>query len=256
MLEIQPIVSINAQTFSEAYMKVLWNIKEVGVEHKPDYNVSTKRIYLALFVKDVNSDQLSPICPLKEESLKLYKDELKEEYAEWYVSLPDDDKRKFDYCYAKQLYKFGTEDMNTLRMNLLSLRVGSRRHAAALWDNRLHIEKYEDQPCWVFYKLELLSETDLLVYITYRSWDAFGGLPFNLPAITHGIQDTIKKLNLPYNIVGFFANGYDTHIYETDQKQAFDGLKNYSPCSKCGEPTLKSQMTFNSKGLCCKSCLK
>lgn len=256
MNELSPTITINAQNFSEAYLRVLWEIHHNGAIQTPDYKNPTKRIYLSLFVKDVYNNQLSPACPLKENSLKKYKDELTEEYADWYLSLPADDKRKFDYCYAKQLFRYGSDQMNTMEENMKNLRVGSRRHVGVLWENNVHIHKYEDQPCWIAYKLELLNETDVVVYITYRSWDAFGGLPFNLPAITHGIQTKFYLLGLPYKIVGFYANGYDTHIYQTDQKAVAEILRDYTECSKCKELIPKNKSVFTTRGISCSNCLR
>ena len=121
-------VLIEADTISSAWSRLIYEIYKNGEDHKPDYSTGTRRLHATVVINDVNADQVNSFVPFGENLIKKYKEELTEEYADWYVSLPDDDRRKFDYCYAKQLFRYGETAYNTLSENVKNLRVGSRRH--------------------------------------------------------------------------------------------------------------------------------
>jgi thymidylate synthase len=251
--ERPPIIKIEAESISDAYLQILWNIHKEGVMHYPDYKgTPTKRVCALFHIKDIINNQINEhLCPFGNKTIDKYRDELTEEYADWYMSLADDDKKKFEYCYAKQLFRYGAEAYNTVKANIESLRVGSRRHVGVLWENETHIPKYQDQPCWIAYKLELLNETEAILYITYRSWDAFGGLPANLVGIVYGIQKAFKDANSDIKLTDIYANGYDVHMYNNDYENIKDKLLKYEECAKCRKPTLKSKMMPSTKGFIC-----
>ena len=249
-------VLIKAKNISSAWSQLIYEIYKKGEEHKPDYKTTTKRVHATIYIDDVNNDQVCSAVPFGENLIKKYKEELTEEYAEWYVSLPEDDKRKFDYCYAKQLFRYGETAYNTLSANILNLRPGSRRHVGVLWENEVHIPKFEDQPCWIAYKIELLDSTNVRICILYRSWDAFGGFPANIPAIVEGIKKVFKENSLPYVISSLIATGWDTHIYEADLQAVERILKTHDLCPLCGSFALKHSFMQTTKGRVCPGCKK
>jgi thymidylate synthase len=209
-------VLIKGKTIASAWSQLIREIYEKGEEHKPDYKTMTKRVHATICIEDVNNNQVSPAVPFGENLIAKYKEELTEEYADWYSSLEDDDKRKFDYCYAKQLFRYGQAAYDSVNANVSNLRPGSRRHVGVLWENETHIPKFEDQPCWIAYKLEQLNDTQVRIYLLYRSWDAFGGFPANIPAIVEGFKKVFKEHELDIEIESLIATGWDTHIYDTD----------------------------------------
>lgn len=249
-------VLIQAPSIRSAWEQLICKILEKGEIHQPDYKTKTTRVHATLHIEDVHKNQISPFVPFGDNLIKKYKEELTEQYAEWYVSLPDDDKRKFDYCYAKQLFLYGQGHFNSLRENIQQLRPGSRRHVGVLWENEVHVQKYEDQPCWIAYKLEQINDTELQLYILYRSWDAYGGVPANLPAIIYGIEKILEEENSPLRIKSLFATGWDTHIYESDKKAAEKVIKNNKFCPVCHELQPKHSLIPTPKGPICTECKK
>ena len=247
-------VLIEADTISSAWSRLIYEIYKNGEDHKPDYSTGTRRLHATVVINDVNVDQVNSFVPFGENLIKKYKEELTEEYADWYVSLPDDDRRKFDYCYAKQLFRYGETAYNTLSENVKNLRVGSRRHVGVLWENEVHIPKFEDQPCWIAYKLELLNETDVRLYILYRSWDAFGGFPANLPAIVEGFKKVFRENDMPYRIESLMATGWDTHIHEADLQAVENIFKTAELCPRCGNIAAKHAFISTTKGRVCLQC--
>ena len=247
-------ILIKAPTIRSAWEQLLRQICDNGEIHQPDYKTKTHRVHATLQIENVHNHQVSPFVPFGENMIKTYKKELTKEYAEWYVSLPNDDKRKFDYCYAKQLFLYGKEHYNSLRENIRSLRPGSRRHVGVLWENEIHIPKFEDQPCWIAYKIEQVSETGVQLYILYRSWDAFGGFPANLPAIVDGIEKILEEEGTGLKIESLIATGWDTHVYETDIEIVKQILQKNGFCSICKELSPKHALLPIPKGHVCMNC--
>jgi len=249
-------VLIKAPTIRSAWEQLLNKIYANGEIHQPDYKTKTRRVHATIHIKDVDNDQVSPFTPFGDNLIKKYKEELTEEYADWYMSLPEDDKRKFDYCYAKQLFRYGEAAYNTLKENVRNLRPGSRRHVGVLWENEVHIPKYEDQPCWIAYKVELINEKQIRLYIVYRSWDAFGGFPANIPAIVEGFKKVIEEEGFDYEIESLIATGWDTHVYDTDMDSVEKILKENVFCSACNCLHPKHALVSTPKGRVCLECKK
>lgn len=270
MTEAPISVAINAPTIASGWFQVLQNWDKYGVIAETDYGEPTKRINLTLHVKNPNFDQVHPYCPIPPFALEQYKTELTEEYADYQRLLPDGDMGKFEYTYAEYIYrqqkyypinshkdafnawKDKTEYQNNFVENLKNLRTNSRRHCGALWQNEIHIERHEDHPCWVFYKLELINEKDVILYGTFRSWDVFRGMPANLPAIVEGIKKNFKDYNLPYNLSDIYFNGMDAHIYQNAWDDVAEILnKNDSTCDTCGISFPKSSsLPYGEVDLC------
>ncbi|WP_407356023.1 thymidylate synthase [Methanolobus sp. WCC5] len=249
-------VLIKARTISSAWSQLIHEIYHKGEVHKPDYGTMTKRVHATIYIEDVNNRQVNAAVPFGENLIKKYKEELTEEYADWYVSLAEDDKRKFDYCYAKQLFRYGETAYNTLQNNVKNIRPGSRRHVGVLWENEVHIPKYEDQPCWIAYKIELLNDKQVRIYILYRSWDAFGGFPANIPAIVEGFKKVFREQNLSFEIESLIATGWDTHIYESDLQAVEKILRINELCPICRCLTPKHSFIQTTKGKACPECKK
>ncbi len=248
-------VNIVAKSISNAWFQLLHYLYWSGTHHQPDYNTSTKRAHATVHIKNVHDEQHVDAMPFGPQALERYKSELTQEYAEWYISLPADDKRKFDYCYAKQLMMYGPEYFNTLRENIRYLREGSRRHVGVLWENDVHIRKFEDQPCWIAYKLEQVNDNDLILYILYRSWDIYGGFPANLPAIVYGIEKVLKEEGSPLKISELIATGWDAHYYSTDADAVRAVVVANAICGKCGKVMDKRQMILNGPTFKCAKCM-
>jgi thymidylate synthase len=252
---IHPCV-VDGKNIASGWADALKFIRSEGIIHNPDYNISTRRIHLTLRIDDVYNNQVHEMNPLGDMAMKKYKDEMTREYAQWYTSLDVNDKRKFDYCYAAQLFKFGKRDYDTLTDNACNLTKDSDESVGVLWDNDIHVDKYEDQPCWVAYKLKLLDNNNVRVYVTYRSWDIYGGLPANIPAIVDGIQKVFDDNSLNYRISEFIATGLDAHYYQTDEDRVKELTSKYRKCPICKEYKNISTMMPSTKGYTCINCLK
>lgn len=250
-----PSFLIESDTISSAWCHVIETISKHGEHHVSDYGVPTKRIHLTLKIKDVHTRQASEQLPFGTMSLDKYKAELTEEYSNWYTSLAPDDPRRFVYCYAKQLFQYGSSEYNTLRENIKNLRAGSRRHVGVLWENELHIPTHEDQPCWIAYKLEVMDAKHVRLFILYRSWDAFGGLPANLPAIVYGVEKVLSEEGTGYTIGELLATGWDAHIYEPDMQAVENIIRSSDWCYRCDELKPRSKMVMRDRGCICSECL-
>jgi thymidylate synthase len=255
MMKMEAIL-IKAKTISSAWSQLIHQIHINGEWHKPDYGTPTKRIHATIQIEDVNNNQVSSAVPFGKNLIEKYKEELTEEYADWYMSIPEGDQRKFDYCYAKQLFRYGEHAYDTVNANINNLRQGSRRHVGILWENETHIPKFEDQPCWIAYKIEQLNEKQVRLYILYRSWDAFGGFPANIPAIVEGFKKAIREHDLPYEIESLIATGWDTHIYEADLQAVEKIFKANELCPLCQCITPKHALISTPKGRACPDCKK
>lgn len=247
-------ILIKAPTIRSAWEQLLSEIHATKELHQPDYKTKTSRVHATIQIDNVHDHQISPFVPFGENMIRQYKEELTEEYANWYTALPDDDQRKFDYCYAKQLFLYGKDNYNSLRENIRHLRPGSRRHVGVLWENEVHIPKFEDQPCWIAYKIEQINDTGLQLYILYRSWDAFGGFPANIPAIVHGIEKILEEESSPLRIESLIATGWDTHVYDTDMGTVEKILRENAFCSVCNELHPKHALVTATKGRMCMEC--
>lgn len=254
-MTLTPIL-VEAPTIASAWCKIIQAINTLGEVHNPDYGTPTKRVHLTVKISDVHNRQVSELLPFGSKSIEKYKEELTEEYADYYLALKDDDPAKFVYCYAKQLYNYGQNNFNTLRENIRNLRPGSRRHVGVLWENEIHIPQYEDQPCWIAYKLEVINEHEVRLFILYRSWDAFGGLPANLPAIVYGVEKVLDEGGTGYKIGELIATGWDAHIYDSDMQTVENILKTSDWCRRCQELHKKQLMVMRDKGNICERCLK
>jgi thymidylate synthase len=255
MMKMEAVL-IKAKSISSAWSQLIYEIYQKGELHKPDYKSTTKRVHATIYIEDVNNNQVNQAVPFGENLITKYKEELTEEYADWYISLPEDDKRKFDYCYAKQLFRYGKAAYDTLNANAANMRPGSRRHVGVLWENEVHIPKFEDQPCWIAYKVELLDEKQVRLYILYRSWDAFGGFPANIPAIVEGFKKVFREQKLPYEINSLIATGWDTHIYEADLQAVEKIFRTNELCPLCRCITPKHSFIQTTKGRACPDCKK
>ncbi|MGD9780482.1 MAG: thymidylate synthase, partial [Methanomethylovorans sp.] len=85
-------VLIEADTISSAWSRLIYEIYKNGEDHKPDYSTGTRRLHATVVINDDNADQVNSFVPIGENLRKKYKEELTEEYADWDVSLPDDDR--------------------------------------------------------------------------------------------------------------------------------------------------------------------
>ena len=246
---------IHARSISSAWYQLLKYIHWHGDLHMPDYGTATKRVHATVHITDVHHAQHVDAMPFGKMSLEKYKSELTSKYADWYTSLPENDEKKFDYCYAKQLFRYGKNDYNSLRENIRNLREGSRRHVGVLWENEVHIPKYEDQPCWIAYKLEQTSLHDIVLYILYRSWDIYGGFPANLPAIVDGIEKVLQEEGSTLRIAEVIATGWDAHYYCIDRDAVRRVLEESAICMRCCEVTKKTAMITHNGGYKCATCL-
>lgn len=247
-------VLIKEKSIASAWYRLLSIINTRGEFHIPDYGVPTRRVHATLHITDPYARELHNCMPFGALSLEKYKEEITEEYADWYTSLPDDDKRKFDYCYAKQLFRYGKVAYNTLKENIENLRVGSRRHVGVLWENEIHIPKFEDQPCWIAYKLEKTPDDTVILYILYRSWDAYGGASTNIPGILYGVNKALKESSDDLRVSEIIATGWDTHIYDTDMPAVQKLLVEIRQCGICGDICETSSMRPSTKGYICPFC--
>lgn len=249
-----PMVDIQATSIASAWCKLISEIYNKGELHMPDYKTSTRRVHATIRITDTCNHQVSQYLPFKEKALGKYKLELTKEYSDYYTSLPDDDKRKFEYCYAKQLFAYGPSEMNTLRENIRNIRISSRRHVGVLWENETHINKAEDQPCWIAYKLEWALHAGIRLFILYRSWDAFGGFPANIPAIVYGINKVLMEEGVHAGISEIIATGWDAHIYDADMQAVESILKDADWCCKCEELKPRTSLMLRDTGKICAEC--
>ena len=116
----------------------------------------------------------------------------------------------------KALKEPSTIDQLAILRDKIGDRPGSRRLKANLWIPEIDLQTFSDQPCFQEVKIENLNENKAHLSIVFRSWDAFNGLPFNLPAITNLIHKEIMEPN-NMEIIRFSADGKDTHIYDANQ---------------------------------------
>lgn len=249
-------VLIEAPTIASAWCQIIEAINTIGESHNPDYGTPTRRVHLTVKISDVHSRQVSELLPFGSKSMEEYKKELTKEYADWYESLDVSNKKRFEYCYAKQLFLYGPSHFNSLKANVKNLRNGSRRHVGVLWENEIHIPQYEDQPCWIAYKLEVMSSNEVRLFILYRSWDAFGGLPANLPAIVYGVEKILSEEKTGYQIGELIATGWDAHIYDSDMQTVENILKTSDWCCKCHELHKRQSMVMRDRGNVCERCLR
>lgn len=102
---------------------------------------------------------------------------------------------------------------------MLPSRQGSRRLKAQLWIPEDDLFTFEDQPCFQDIFFEYLGNGDVHLEIDMRSWDAFNGLPFNLPGILNLIYKEVLEPN-GMNVSRLTCNGRDTHIYQANWDDA------------------------------------
>jgi len=274
--EIPNSYAINADTISQAWMQALEIWDEYGVKSLLDNGDMTKRINLVININNLNVDQVHPFCPITPRMMIDYRKEITEEYADYQLSLKNNDDKKFVYNYAGEIFrqtkKFEIKNYslweilkawnrpqeyhNNMKENLLNLRENARRHVGVLWQNEIHIPMFEDQPCWIAYKFELLNENELILYGVFRSWDLYRGMPANLPAIVYGVKKLIKELGLPYKLVKLIFYGMDVHIYKNAWDEVHDILnkKNTVRCPKCGNLLPKNTLLIHNNEKMCIGC--
>ena len=236
-------VLIVANTVAESWIKLITAITTVGAEGNPDYPTGTRRVHATIVINNPTLNRVHPLVPFGTEDgekMKRYIAELTRDYGAEQAALPDGDDRKFEYTYAEQLFMFGTNHYDTINALRNQLRVGSRRHVAVLWDNELYCDTAEDQPCWISYKIEDLGNNKLALYIIYRSWDAYGGYPANLPAIFAMFEREFPE----YDLERVYLTGWDTHIYDSNLDDALAIIEQHKnefvTCFKCGRIVLKT----------------
>jgi len=252
------VESIQAPTTSAAWCKLLETIVSKGEKMGTEYGGFTKRIHATVHITDATKGFENGFAPFGPQSLEQYRQEMTEEYADWYMSLKDTDKRKFEYCYAKQLFRYGEKAYNHLKRNIENLRPCSRRHVGVLWENEVHIERFEDQPCWIAYGIEYNEKGQVTLKILYRSWDAFGGFPANIPGIIFGVNKALREYaqikSIPaLHVTEVVATGWDLHIYDRDLPIVQDIIEKRK-CTKCGAFT--QVLAPGSSGFVCPDCMR
>ncbi|MCK5019866.1 MAG: hypothetical protein KAS32_22595, partial [Candidatus Peribacteraceae bacterium] len=110
-------------------------------------------------------------------------------------------------------------DQLTAICSKLPERQGSRRIKANLWIPEIDLFTFENSPCLQEIKFENLGENNVHITTLFRSWDAFNGLPANIPGILNLLYTEVLE---PNNMMcsRLTCNGEDTHIYSANIEDA------------------------------------
>lgn len=106
-------------------------------------------------------------------------------------------------------------DQLTAIRSELPEREGSRRIRANLWIPEIDLFTTDNQPCLQQIKFENLGKNKVHITMLLRSWDAFNGLPANIPGILNLLYTEVLEPN-NMRCSRLTCNGEDTHIYSAN----------------------------------------
>lgn len=235
-------VMIRASSIPDGWSKAVHFVMAHGTQSEPDYKTTpTLRCNMKLVIENpmqyfYGDDGLvcansvlhpafrtAKILTLGIDAFYEYLKIMDGSYAKKYDNMDADTRSPYSYVHRLKMYPTRDRAIHIDQLAYISSiigdRVGSRRLKANLWIPSDDLETFENQPCFQEVKFENLGEGQCHIEIFFRSWDLWGGLPFNIPAICDLLYKEVLEPN-DLEMTRLTCNGSDTHIYNTDWEDA------------------------------------